>query len=472
VVSAAPVPSGVLVWFSDVTRSRRSQDDAEQRAEETSELIELTAVVTEQLAQSLDVDRTVEQLARLVVPRLADYAIVSLVDDDGTVRDVSSWHAREDARAVLAEFVAVRLSAVGDRSAVHQALVTAAPVVVESGLSAYLLQRLDSPQAATALAALAPESSAVLPLLLGSRVVGLLTLSRGAPRPPLSPQELTVALSITRRAAMALANAVLYRAQLDTAARLEAANRRLRVTAAHDRTVAQALQAAMLTELPRIERLHLTARYLTASGSDQVGGDWYDAVVRDPRTTVLVIGDVAGHDIGAAAVMGQLRNLLRAFTWDRREAPSRAVGRLDRAAEDLGLATLASLVVVHVEEAPDGSGHQLLWSSAGHPAPALLLPDGTAQLLDERTDLVLGVAPLSERTDLLRAVPAGTTLVLYTDGLVETRTAGVAEGQQRLLAALARHAGADLDALLDAVIADLVGEHPDDDVAVLAVRLG
>src|SRR5664279_4806416 len=193
----------------------------------------------------------------------------------------------------------------------------------------------------------------------------------------------------------------------------------------------------MLTQLPEPDKLQLAARYLTAAEHDQVGGDWYDALVLPDGSTTLVIGDVIGHDIVAAAVMGQLRNLLRALVWDRDEPPSAVVTRLDRAIRDLRINAIASMIVLSVEQRPvvepTRSSTTVRWTNAGHPAPILIHADGTAVSLDDTTDLLLGVQPGTVRRDHALAVPLGATLLLYTDGLIETRTEGIDAGQQRLL---------------------------------------
>jgi serine phosphatase RsbU (regulator of sigma subunit)/anti-sigma regulatory factor (Ser/Thr protein kinase) len=255
--------------------------------------------------------------------------------------------------------------------------------------------------------------------------------------------------------------------------RWQHSNRLLLQAGRHDRAIALALQAAMLTRLPHSDFLQLAARYITAAEQDQVGGDWYDALVLPNGSTTLVIGDVTGHDIAAASVMGQLRNLLRALLWDRKEAPSATVSRLDRAMRDLRVDTLATMIVLSVDRSPAGQPEgtsTLRWTNAGHPAPMLMLGDGTVVILDDTTDVLLGVDPETVRRDHVCVVPEGATLLLYTDGLVETRDEGIDVGQARLRDALRTHHQLEPDALLDAVLAGLVGDQPRDDVAVLAVR--
>jgi serine phosphatase RsbU (regulator of sigma subunit) len=298
----------------------------------------------------------------------------------------------------------------------------------------------------------------------------MLSICRGTRRPPMTDNEIEVAVNLARRAAMALDNARLYARERAATARLQGANERLRRLVAHERTVARALQDAMLTRLPRTETVQLVARYVPANSDVQVGGDWYDAVVLPDGSKALMIGDVVGHDIGAAALMGQLRNLLRGFVWDRDESPAATVVRLDRAIRDLGLGTLATLVLARVAP-PEGDRPRLVrWTSAGHPAPVLVAPDGTARFLDQVPDPLLGVLPDSERCDQQVEVPRGATLVLYTDGLVERRDEDLDERRERLLAVLAEHHGKPLDEMLDAVLAEMVGDQRGDDVAVLGAR--
>ncbi|MHA3703440.1 PP2C family protein-serine/threonine phosphatase [Jatrophihabitans sp. YIM 134969] len=258
------------------------------------------------------------------------------------------------------------------------------------------------------------------------------------------------------------------------AAELQRLNERLRLSSDHDRSVAQALQSAMLTRLPEPDHLHLAARYLTATGGEQVGGDWYDAVLTPGGATTVMIGDVVGHDIDAAGLMGQLRSMLRAFTWDYGDPPSRIVSLLDRSMRDLGVDTLATLVVLCIEQdAEDAAAgtRTLRWTNAGHPPPVLVGPDGDTTVLHGAvSEPLLGIRPDLRRSDHTHPAPPGSTLLLYTDGLIETRGEDLDHGLDLLRASLTRHHRLPTEDLLDAVLADTVGEHPDDDVAVLAVR--
>ena len=246
------------------------------------------------------------------------------------------------------------------------------------------------------------------------------------------------------------------------------------------RQAARTLQAAMLTHLPDPEQLELASRYVPASEGDQVGGDWYDALVDRDGSTTLVIGDVTGHDIAAAAAMGQIRAVLRAYAVEGGQQPSQVLTRTETALERLGIDALATAVVVRVTRPEvDGAPLCITWSSAGHPPPVLLLPGGSggsggsgvrATPLEAPADLLLGALPGVPRADHTAELPLGATLVLHTDGLVERRDTDLDTGTRLLCAAIEREAHQGLDQMLDTVIpAVLEGRH-DDDVAVLAAR--
>lgn len=235
--------------------------------------------------------------------------------------------------------------------------------------------------------------------------------------------------------------------------------------------MSETLQRSLLTEPPQPDDLQIAVRYRPAAEEAQVGGDWYDAFVTSAGATTLVIGDVAGHDRDAAATMGQLRNLLRGIAYTISEPPAAVLSAVDRALRDLAVNSLATAVVasVHDAEAPDAPERRLVWSSAGHPPPVLLLPDGRAELLTSEPDLLLGLDADAERHDHAVDLPPGATVLLFTDGLVERRGASLDDGLAWLQRAVAAAAGQDLEALCDGLLAQ-VGER-EDDIALLALRL-
>ena len=241
-------------------------------------------------------------------------------------------------------------------------------------------------------------------------------------------------------------------------------------------SIAETLQRSMLTAPPEPDHLQIAVRYTAAAKAAEVGGDWYDAFITSDGLTSLVIGDVTGHDMGAAAVMGQLRNLLRGIAFTLGEPPAKALAALDRAAAGLGIDTVATAVVaqIEVDAAHRAAGTRLLrWSNAGHLPPLLLTAEGTASYLQpDEADLVLGWDPATERSDHEVVLAPGSTVLLYTDGLVERRGVGVDVGLAWLAQAAAELViapGSTLDDLCDGLLAQ-VGGHLDDDVALLALR--
>jgi GAF domain-containing protein len=230
------------------------------------------------------------------------------------------------------------------------------------------------------------------------------------------------------------------------------------------RTAAATMQKALLTPLPRHEHLRMAARYRPAHHEDHVGGDWYDAISLGGGRLAVVIGDVAGHSIDAAAKMSEYRGMLRTLLIDRHEPPSALLRRLEHTGRALGLDGIATALLAYLDPAPTG-GHTLTWSNAGHPPPSLLT-GGEIEVLGGR-DPLLGATRWVSRRNQTRHLPAGSTLVLHTDGLIETRTAPIDEGMARLHETLAAHAGDEPEALADALLATAASG--EDDVALLIV---
>ncbi|WP_432492404.1 GAF domain-containing SpoIIE family protein phosphatase [Kineococcus auxinigenes] len=295
-----------------------------------------------------------------------------------------------------------------------------------------------------------PGASAFLPLAAAGQPLGVLALLWPDARPGLRAEE-EVWGALARFTAQAV-----HRAQLEE----------------RHRSHAEVLQRSLLPTLPHVDSLRTVGRYVPAAREEQVGGDWYDAVVLPDGALSLVVGDVAGHEARAAGTMGQVRGLLRAFAWDRPEPPTGVVARLDRALLGLGVDALATLVLARVEQDAAGAARgarRLRWTNAGHPPPVLLRPDGSTELLRTPPDLLVGLLGDAERHDHDVDVPDGSVLLLYTDGLIEQRGRSLAGGLERVRAALTRLHRLPLEDLLDELLAELVGTRGEDDCALLAV---
>jgi serine phosphatase RsbU (regulator of sigma subunit) len=334
------------------------------------------------------------------------------------------------------------------------------PVVAASGVPVLL----PDPQACVAFA---PGMDAVLrtsglqamvgyPLRHQGRLLGALTFGWPQPR-VFTPQDEDVFASLAAQTAQTLA-------------RIQAAEAD-RARAADAVSMSEALQRSLLTEPEQPDLGQVVVRYRAAGKQAQIGGDWYDSFRTSDGTLCLVIGDVSGHDRQAAAVMGQLRNLLRGIAHAVGDPPGLVLRAMDRAMRDLRVGALATAVLATVEDAPDQpGGRRLRWSNAGHLPPLLLSPDGTVQMLVTEADLLLGLDPDTARGDHTQLLPPGSTVLLYTDGLMERRGADLDDGVQWLRRAVEQLAGLPPDELCDALLTE-VGGHTDDDICLLAVHL-
>ncbi|MEO6205563.1 MAG: SpoIIE family protein phosphatase [Mycobacteriales bacterium] len=450
-VRAVPDSSGLGLYFLDVTPRRRSQE----RAEATASRLELIARVSKELAAAgLDAQRAVARLAQALVPALADGCVVSLVAETGDLIDVGCWHADPQRRPLLETLVAQRNVDRREAGALPEAQRTGRPVIISSGLTEQLLPQLGSIGAREALTLLAPESVVVLPLTARDEVVGVLALLRGADRPCMSDEEITTAEEVAARAGAALESARLYTEQ---------------------RHLATALQESLLTKPPEPDHCQIVVRYVPASQLASVGGDWYDSFLQPDGATVLVIGDVMGHDTVAAAAMGQVRGLLRGIAWHSGAAPAIVLSGLDAAMEGLQVDTTASVIVARLEQTDEEEARgvtRLRWSNAGHPPPMVINPDGSVlPLPGTDVDLLLGIDPSSPRTESVVVLDRGSTVLLYTDGLVERRGQDLDAGLAQLREVLGELADRPLDELCALLLSRMLADAVEDDVALIAVRL-
>jgi PAS domain S-box-containing protein len=448
-VRANPEHGGVALYFTDIS--------ARVRAQQHSDLL---GEVSRELTGVLDAEQAVARLARLVVPALADWCVVTLVDDDQQtgsrrgLRDVGWWHADPALRPVVEAYARERVPALRDTSFLGQVLLTGRTATATTDATDRIRDVLRPGRAQQLLGDLAPESFGILALRGRDRTVGLLSLFNGAARAPITAAELQVAADIAGRAGLALDNARLYREQ---------------------RQLSEELQRWLLTAPAAPDQVQIVVRYTPAAEAAQVGGDWYDAFVQPGGSTIVTIGDVLGHNTAAAAAMGQLRSMLRAIAVTSDAGPAEVLTRVDEAMATLQIRTNATAVVLRLEQtdeqARDGTT-TVRWSNAGHPPPMVIAPDGTVLALTApRADLLLGVDDSAPRREREVTLDRDAVLLLYTDGLIERRDSDLDAGLDRLRDALADLAGLDLDELCDQLLARLLPDDVDDDVALIAVRL-
>ncbi|MGY1690219.1 SpoIIE family protein phosphatase [Geodermatophilus sp. SYSU D01105] len=451
-VRAWPGPDGLSVYFLDVTERRAAEERARAGAARLAMIAEVSAVTAETLTAGKGEEAALQRLAEAVVPVLGDWAIVSLAGEDGRMRDVGSWHGDPDVRPAVERYAGLRLAAIRPDAPVMRALASGRTLTVDD-VGATVGNTLTG-EAAELFWQLAPRTALTLPLSARGRTLGALSVYRSPDRPRVGADDVAAAQEVASRMALALDNARLYEQQ---------------------RSLAEGLQRSLLTEPPSADSAEIVVRYLPAVQVAEVGGDWYDAFLQPDGSTVLVIGDVVGHDTAAAAAMGQLRGMLRGIAHRPDVGPARVLADLDAAIEGLGMRTMATAAVARVEQTPEQRAAgltSLRWSNAGHPPPLLLHADGRVEeLAGERPELMLGVDPAARRSEHAVTFRRGATVLLYTDGLVEGRDLPLDEGIARLRGALAELGSLPLEQFCDAVIERLRPEGLQDDIALVAIRL-
>jgi PAS domain S-box-containing protein len=444
-----PGPDGLAAYVFDVTQRRRAADAAERSAARAALLAEVGA----ELSGAMDPESALARLARLVVPTLTDGCIVTVVDREGRARDVGSWHSDPGRRALMDDYTRVRLEWMPAASPVARALHAGTPVTESV---ATVLRMMRRGPARDLLRAIAPTAATVLPLTADGRTLGVLTLYQDAGR-VVGKEDLETARLVAQQAGHAIARVHRQSQQAQ---------------------LVEGLQRSLLTEPPHIDGIQVVVRYVPAAEAARVGGDWYDAFLQRDGSPMIVIGDVVGHDTAAAAVMGQMRGLLRGIAHHSGAGPAEVLRGLDEAIASMHSDTLATALVARLERTP-GSGtpgcccrSTLRWANAGHPPPIVATPDGTVSVLGGPTgDLLLGVDAAARRTEPQVELAPGSTVLLYTDGLVERRDSTLDQGTELLVEQLRLLAGAPLDELCDGLLERLLRGTPQDDVALVAVRL-
>jgi len=244
-----------------------------------------------------------------------------------------------------------------------------------------------------------------------------------------------------------------------------------RAQLAQERAAPAELQRSLLPTLPHIGGITAAARYLVSGSTAQVGGDWYDLFTLPDGAIGVAIGDVMGHDVTAAAAMGQLRSVLRSYAYEG-SSPAVVLYRMDRLVQGFGMAALATAIYGRL--IVDRGEGLFLFCSAGHLPPLVRHVDGSVQRLDRGAHHLIGALPPweSRRGEAAVTLPAGSLLLLYTDGLVETHTRSFDDGINQLASALAAQAPEQTPAqICDALVEAMVGEDAEDDIALLAIRI-
>ncbi len=413
--------------------------------------LDLLAQATFAMNAATELDGELAALAEAMVPEFADVCRVYLVDPPRRSGSVTGRRSIVRTAPGLPESPMTDTRFVfGAAHPIARCVRSAAPVLSETpSLGSQDWQPTNEMERWSL--AVDAHSVLVAPVISGGEVVATLLFIGCADRPRYTEDDLGLVGELGVRASAAVEKAVAYH---------------------QSRRVAVALQSAMLSEPTSVPGCEVEARYLPAAAGLAVGGDWFDAFPLPGADgsggdLAVGVGDVAGHDLPAAATMGQLRSMLRALA-DGTAPPSTVVSRLDRVATRLGVTRFTTLVHGHVVR----EAHRTVfrWSNAGHPQPVLVLPTGEPHFLAGDVGIVLGVAPDSPRHDSEVTLPPGSILLLYTDGLVERRRDPEERAGADLLELVRAHAHRPLGEFCDHLVRGTSAD-TDDDIAVLAVRV-
>lgn len=291
-------------------------------------------------------------------------------------------------------------------------------------------------------------SVVLVPVIVDGVVAAAVTAARRDDRAPLGPDDIALMRQIFEHTHDALSRAVQFH---------------------RTQQVARALQHGQLADPPELPALEIVARYVASPTAGEVGGDWYDSFVLPDGATVLAIGDVSGHDLAAAVGMSQLRNMLRALTADHIAPPCEILRRLNLAMETVAPDATATCVLARVEE-PEPGLWRLHYSAAGHPPPLLVTPDSGGRFLGGADNPLLGVPFDQPYRSSTEPLSPGSTLLLYTDGLIEHPGEVLDEGLNRLRRLASTLAHSPLDDFCDGLLGNLPTTGTDD-IALLALRV-
>jgi PAS domain S-box-containing protein len=433
--------SGKLRWFlvdvipmhdesGAIARWIGSSTDID-RSKRTEEREAFLAAAGDRLSASLDLTTTLATIADVIIGPMAGWARVDLLGEDGRFVNVNAGSTLATEDALLRPLLNHRVSP-DLQSIFASALVRGEPIVEH-----------DIAVLAGSARGLRGASAILVPLLSGDATLGVLTLVNADAIVP-DDEDLAVARDFGRRAAQAL----------DHARRYE-----------RERTTADSFQRAMLPQsLPALDNVSFSASYSAASETRRVGGDFYDAFVLGDGRVALTIGDVTGHGLEAAVIMGEIRQSLRAAASFEDADPSSILDRASRLLVGSG----RGIFVTAIFGVLDTRTGVFEYATAGHPSPVMF--DGTTTTRLAASGLPIGLRD-GDGVDFSITLPPACTIVLYTDGLIEFAR-DLDEGERRLddaIAALAATAG---DDIAGSIMQRVLGsDEANDDIAILTATI-
>src|SRR5215813_5239539 len=415
------------------------------------------------IGTTLDITRTAEELLDVAIPRLADAGAVDLlatvIDGDRHAPHVHNRELRLQRAALrwpadsppLPRYLPPTWLETDPAKLIHQRLTAGLPVYLPTfgAMSAEQIKEIASGTGLNLLLAAhaaGAHSLMFVPLTARDVIMGMVILHRLAGSPPFTPADLSLACDFVSRAAVPVDNARLY---------------------TRERATALTLQRGLLPRhIPEIPGLQLACRYVPAQAAAEIGGDWFDVIPLPAGRCALTVGDVTGHDMRAASLMGQLRTATRTLA-SLDLAPADLLTRLDQITADLTDAE-TSATCLYATCDPATADWEI--ASAGHPPPAIARPGHRPAFPRLPAGLLLGTGLADGAYHSTRLhLPPESTLVFYTDGLIEDPAAGLTAGIARLARTLKTTSQLPVSRACDALLAALA-PHPADDIAILVAR--
>jgi len=437
---------GVSVVVIDITE-RRQLLEAERAARARADFLAHAGAT---LDASLDYEQTLRNVADIAVPAIADWCTIRMLDAEGELRHVATWHVDPAKRALAAEHER--------RFPPDPDLPGGAFAVLRSGASQHtpevtdeiLVAGIRDPDELGLIRALGLRSIITAPLAAPGRTVGVITLARAESGRVFGADDVRLAEELGRRAGVAIDNARLY-------------SERSRI--------AHTLQARLLpSRLPDIPGARLAARYRAAGEFNEVGGDFYDVFARPDGGWVLVVGDVSGKGAEAAAMTALARYTLRVAAIDS-DTPSEALRRLNASMlTESKAAEFVTAALVYFSATDDGGLHARV-ALGGHPTPLIRRADGHVEPIGDVGE-ILGIMPKPRVSDTEVSLHPGDLLLLYTDGVTDAGPRHEMLGEAGLAKALTEVAGADPEELVECVeraAVDAQPGEPRDDIALVAI---
>ncbi len=426
-------------------RLAESEHFQRERAETAKRRLIFQSRISTLFAQSLEWEKALQKLMNLVTTSLCDSAAIFAVDvPQQRIHVVAAAAQSAKLGPAIAQYYHDVPPLFTDGFGCGQVARTGRSEFFSDTSSSVSVGSMMDAAARRLISAWAPISDIFVPLTIKGVVVGVLSLVRDVSRKRFTSEELVVAEDIARRTATYLENARLYE---------------------NEHRIAAALQKALLpVVLPQVTEFSFGVRYFAGTEGIDVGGDWYDIIEVDEDRIVITIGDVIGRGLKAASTMGQYRDYLRSYAFER-FGPAMMLTRLNHMANALHSDDFATCTLIVL----DRHTRRMRYSSAGHPPAMLRLADGTVRVLDDASSMPIGAWPETQYSEMARDMPVGSTLLLYTDGLVETRVRSASDGVEVLRVALSR-SSPNIEAMLDGMVQTLAAERSDD-VAILAVEV-